>query len=105
MSKPALAHTVFFWLKEGTSEEDRLAFEKGLEKLGQISLIHSFHWGPPADARKRDVIDDSYDYALNSLFMSLEDEEAYQQDPDHDVFIANHKHIWETVKVYNNLLK
>jgi len=102
MTKPALAHIVYFWLKEGTSDEDKKAFENGLEELGKISLIQSFNWGTPAKAEKRDVVDDSFDYCINSFFQSIENEAAYQVHPDHDVFIANHSHIWEKVIVYNN---
>lgn len=102
MSKPALAHIVYFWLKEGTSDEDKKAFEKGLELLGQIPLIESFYWGTPAKAEKRDVVDDSYDYCINSFFATLENEAAYQADADHQVFIDNHSHIWDKVIVYNN---
>jgi len=102
MSKPALAHIVYFWLKEGTTEEDKKAFEKGLVLLGKIPLIQSFNWGTPAKAEKRDVVDDSFDYCINSFFATTEDEAAYQIDADHYVFINNHSHIWEKVIVYNN---
>ena len=103
MSKPHMAHTVYFWLKEGTSEEDKKAFEKGLDKLGTVPGIHTFFWGAPASTEKRDVVDNSYQYAINSFFSSLEDQLAYQEHPIHLEFIKNHSHIWESVKVYDNV--
>ena len=33
MTKPTFVHTVFFWFKEGTTEEDGKFFESELEKL------------------------------------------------------------------------
>lgn len=103
VTKPYLAHTVYFWLKEGTSEEDKIAFEKGLAKLGTVPNIQSFYWGAPASTEKRDVVDSSFDYAINSLFTSLENQLIYQEHPIHLEFIENHSHIWETVKVYDNV--
>jgi len=87
--KPTLAHTVYFWLKEGTSDGDK----------------DTFHWGTPASTEDRDVVDHSYDYAINSFFASIDDQNAYQIEPIHLEFIENHQHIWESVKVYDNVMK
>ena len=103
MTKPYMAHNVFFWLKEDTSEKDKLAFEIGLKKLGTVPNIQSFYWGKPASTENRDVVDNSYHYSINSFFTSLENQLIYQEHPIHSEFIENHSHIWETVKVYDNL--
>jgi len=103
--KPTLAHTVYFWLKEGTSDGDKVAFENGLRKLGTCPTLHTFHWGTPASTEDRDVVDHSYDYAINSFFASIDDQNAYQIEPIHLEFIENHQHIWESVKVYDNVMK
>ena len=71
MTKPVMAHNVYFWVKEGTSEEDRLAFEKGLEKLGTVPSLQTYYWGKPAPTEDRNVIDNTYHYSINSLFASL----------------------------------
>ena len=105
MAKPVMAHNVYFWLKEGTSKEERLAFEKGLTKLGTVPCLNMYFWGKPADTEERDVIDRSYDYAINSFFVTLEDQETYQSHPIHLEFIKNHNHIWSKVKVFDNLTK
>lgn len=101
--KPVMAHTVFFWLKEGTSAEAIQAFEKGLEKLGTVPNIQFSYWGPPAVTEARDVVDQSYAYAINSFFATLEDQVVYQTHPIHLEFIENHKDIWASVKVYDNM--
>ncbi len=103
--KPALIHTVYFWTKEGTTEEQLNAFEKGLEKLGTCPQILSYHWGPPAPTEARGVVDNSYAYAINSHFASVEDEKEYQTEPIHLEFIENHQDIWEKVVVYDNMVQ
>ena len=100
--KPVLIHTVFFWTKEGTTDAQKKAFEVGLEKLGTCPQIGTFYWGPPAPTEKRDVVDNSYDYAINVHFNSLEDQAAYQAEPIHLQFIEDHKDIWGKVIVYDN---
>jgi hypothetical protein len=103
MKTPAMAHNVYFWLKENTTDEQRMEFEKGLQKLGTVPSIHSYYWGVPAPTEDRDVIDNSYHYSINALFLSLEDQRLYQEDPIHLDFIENHNEIWESVKVYDNM--
>lgn len=103
-SKPALIHTVYFWTKEGTTEAQLKAFEKGLVKLGTCPQIASFNWGPPAPTEARGVVDNSYTFAINVHFNSVADEKAYQTEPIHLAFIEAHKDIWSKVIVYDNLV-
>lgn len=105
MTKPVLIHTVFFWLKEGTSANDIHFFEEGLVRLGTCPQIHNFHWGPPAPTEARGVVDNTYNYAINVHFNSLEDQAAYQNEPIHLKFIEDHKDLWEKVIVYDNTVK
>jgi len=99
------AHIVFFWLKDGTSDKDKLGFEKNLKKLGSSSCTSLYHWGKPLDIPKRDVVDQSYDYSITSFFDSLESHEVYQStDPIHMDFIESNKHLWKHVKVFDSTL-
>ena len=102
---PVLIHTVFFWTKEGTTEEQKKAFEAGLVKLGTCPQIGAFYWGPPAATEKRGVVDNSYDYAINVHFESLEMQAAYQPEPIHMEFIENHQDLWDKVVVYDNQVR
>jgi hypothetical protein len=102
MKKPGMIHTVFFWVKEGTSNADIQAFEKGLEKLGSCPQIQSYYWGPPSSTEQRGVVDGSFTYAINVHFATIEDQNAYQEEPIHLEFIENHNAIWEKVIVYDN---
>jgi hypothetical protein len=97
-------HTVFFWLNENTSTEERIAFESGLVKLGTTPSILKYYYGKPAGT-SRDVIDSSYDYAWIVYFPDAASQDEYQNDPIHPDFIENHKHLWKTVKVYDTLLE
>lgn len=105
MEKPVLIHTVFFWTKEGTTDEQKKAFEQGLVKLGTCPQIQAFFWGPPAPTEARGVVDNTYDYAINVHFESLEKQAEYQVEPIHKAFIADHEDLWGKVIVYDNVVK
>jgi hypothetical protein len=94
-------HHVYFWLKdEFKNEENRKAFEQGLSSLFEIKhLVAGGRWAVPAPVMIRPVIDQSWDYALTMQFDSVENHDAYQDDPDHNVFIANFKDWWAQVQV------
>ena len=97
-------HTVYFWLKEGTTEEEKTAFEKGLAMLGTVPTVKTIFFGPPAKT-PRDVVDNSYGYGLTLLFKDRADQDSYQDDPIHHKFIDAHKHLWERVQVYDYLVR
>ncbi|MEL6390997.1 MAG: Dabb family protein, partial [Bacteroidota bacterium] len=102
MNKAALIHNVYFWVKEGTTDEQLASFEKGLKKLGTCPQIDQYYWGAPASTIARDVVDHSYAYAINVHFASVELQEEYQTEPIHLAFIEDHKDIWSKVIVYDN---
>jgi len=93
-------HHVYFWLKdEHKNDADRRAFEGGLASLLTLPGIVSGFWGTPAAVTPRPVIDQSWDYALSMKFDSIELQDAYQVDPDHNVFIESFKDTWAKVLV------
>jgi len=97
-------HTVFFWMNEGVTDEQKSDFEKnGLEELTKITSIHKGYYGPPA-ATSRGVIDNSYDFALVCHFKKPEDQDKYQVDPIHLEFIEKYEDLWKKVLVYDNLV-
>jgi len=102
--KTAFIHTVFFWLKEEVTAEQKLDFLKnGLGKLKEAPTIHRAYYGPPANT-PREVVDNSYDFAWICHFENKEDQDAYQNEPIHHRFIENYQHLWERVQVYDNLI-
>jgi len=95
-----MEHHVYFWLKEDRKgEADRVAFEAGLEALFEIKHVEEGVWGTPAPVMVRPVMDQSWDYALSMTFATIEAQDAYQVDPDHEVFIDSFKDLWERVLV------
>lgn len=103
MVSNGLIHTVYFWLNDDVSDERKKEFEQALVDLSKVPSIDKFYWGPPAPAMTRDVIDASYDYAINVFFKSVEAEAEYQVDPLHLEFVEGQKAIFKKVIVYNNL--
>ena len=90
-----LCHTVFFWLKNPNNKKDRFEFENAIKKLIRNNhLSVSCHLGTPADSEQRDVVDSSYTYCYIVNFPSLEDQNKYQIDPHHLLFIEEAKHLW-----------
>jgi hypothetical protein len=96
-------HTVFFWMNENVTDEEKANFAKnGLGELVKVSSIYKSYFGPPAKT-PREVVDNSYDFALICHFKNKEDQDAYQIDPIHLKFIEDYKDLWKKVIVYDNL--
>ncbi len=100
--KAGFVHIVYFWLKTDVTAEEKEDFRIGVHKLMEIDLVQLSLVGPPA-MTPRTVVDNSYDYAIMSTFASKADHDAYQEHPDHQIFIDNHKDKWDRVQVYDHL--
>lgn len=97
-----LQHTVFFYLHEDVTQEEREQFEKGLKTLLSIEEIYNYELGTPAATEERDVTDHSFGYVIYSWFETLEDYEVYEEHPVHLEFIDTYNHLWAEVKVYDS---
>ncbi|HVZ55048.1 MAG TPA: Dabb family protein [Chitinophagaceae bacterium] len=102
LQPPAFVHHVYFWLDQPASAADKQALIRGLQKLSAAPTIRFAHIGEPA-ATRRDVIDSTYSVSWLLFFDSPEDQESYQVDPMHLAFIAECKHLWKRVVVYDSL--
>jgi hypothetical protein len=104
LSQPGLMHNVFFWLKKDLTNEEKSAFLTGVKSLGKISHVKKCYIGPPASTDVRDVVDNSFSYALLLHFDDLQGQNSYQVDPIHLKFVEDHQDKWESVIVYDNVL-
>jgi Stress responsive A/B Barrel Domain len=93
-------HCVFFWLKDGTTTEERATFERGLASLTATPGVVHGTFGVPA-ATDRPVVDRSYSYGLMVRFEDLATHDAYQVDPIHNQFVKNCSALWTRVQVYD----
>ncbi|WP_266369130.1 Dabb family protein [Tellurirhabdus rosea] len=93
-------HTVFFWLNNPASADDRQALRAGLETLKTIDHADACYVGAPAETR-RPVIDHSYDWSLTLIFKDKAAHDAYQEHPTHLKFVDDCARYWERVQVYD----
>lgn len=96
-----IQHTVYFYLKEDVTPDQKGEFEDGLEKLLEIAEIHQSELGVPAATEERDVTDHGYAYAIYTWFENMEDYNTYAEHPDHLEFIDEYSSLWADVKVYD----
>jgi hypothetical protein len=95
-----LIHSVFFWLKEGLSYEERNNFIEGLRSLSKIESVKRSYIGDPASTN-RPVIDRSYSYGLIVMFENMEGHDSYQIHPIHKKFLENYSSYWTKVLIYD----
>jgi len=99
---PAFAHTVYFWLKNPDSPEDRESFETSLQKFLDNSAYAKTNFiGKPPKA-SRDVVDGSFTYSLIVTFESAEAQQNYQDEAPHKLFIEESSKLWTKVIVYDS---
>jgi hypothetical protein len=100
--KNVFIHHVYFWLAEPHNAEHRRLLIEGLKKLSAASSIQRYHIGRPANT-KRDVIDTTYSLSWCLFFDNAADQDSYQVDPIHLRFVAECKHLWKRVQVYDSI--
>lgn len=97
-------HNVYFWLKDGLSDEQKVTFEKGLMSLCLESNVETGHYGKPAEV-DRSVSDNSFSFGLMLIFPHTAAHDRYQNESHvHDKFIEEHGSEWERVVVYDMLV-
>lgn len=93
-------HSVYFWLDDSLTGEQKEQFEGGLRALFEIDVVQSGCHGAAAGTPERPgVTQNDYDYALFLEFASVEDHNTYQSHPGHDAFVRQFSPWFQTVKV------
>ena len=96
-----LVHTVFFWMKKNAPKNAaKQTIADALKYLKSPSVKHLWAGGP-AKTEARDVVNATYDVGLTVTFDTVADHDAYQDDPQHQVFIQRNKKNWLRVEVYD----
>jgi len=95
-------HSVFFWLDESLSLEQKQEFEGGMRALFDIDAVKTGSYGTAADTPERPVTNNDFDYALFLEFENVEDHNIYQTHPDHQVFIDQYSQWFKTVKIFDS---
>jgi hypothetical protein len=96
-----LVHSVFFWLRDDLTDEQRAAFSFGVDTLATIDSAAAVYIGTPADTKKRPVVDDSYDIGLTVVAEDVAAHDAYQVHPIHTAFVDEFKTYWDRVTIYD----
>lgn len=94
-------HTVYFWLKAGTSEAAREQLVRDCrDYLGKIPSVRQLMVGVPA-MTPREVVDNSYGVGLTVVLEDSKGHDVYQEHSLHKDFIARNKAHWERVQIYD----
>ena len=101
---PALAHMVFFTLKD-QSPASVDAFVASCKKLlsGHEGCVY-FSVGTRADDVDEPVSVKDFDVAVHVVFDSREAKMTYLKNPRHDQFVAENKDFFATVRVFDSYL-
>lgn len=94
-------HTVYFWLKDGTSDAARQQLVEDCRGLlGKIPTVRHLWTGAPA-MTPREVVDNSYGVGLTVVLDDAAGHDVYQEHTLHKEFIARNKAHWARVRVYD----
>src|SRR4051812_30734439 len=94
-------HIVFFWLRDGATDEARAQLLHDSESLlRKIPSVRNLWVGKPA-MTPREVVDNSYDVGLTAVLDDSAGHDVYQEHPLHKEFIARNKPNWKRVQIYD----
>ncbi len=102
---PTFIHTVFFWLKEGaTDQRKQQLIDDCKTYLGAVETVRKIEVGIPAGT-PREVVDGSYAVSIVVHFDNRATHDYYQKAEQHLQFIERNKDIWERVQVYDTIVE
>lgn len=95
-----IEHIVLFKMRDGWTKEDAAQLKSGLLGLQEtISGIEYAAAGTDFSGRAKE-----YDFGYIARFSSREAYDIYGPHPEHDAFIASHKHLWTNVLALDFLI-
>lgn len=94
-------HVVMFWLrKDAPAEARRQLIDDCRAYLAKIPTIKFIDAGRPA-MTPREVVDNTYDVGLVTVFDDREGHDAYQVHELHQTFIARNKANFDRIQIYD----
>jgi Stress responsive A/B Barrel Domain len=101
---PAVAHDVFFELKDKSAEAKKKLVDACYKYLKSHDGVLSFSAGVRAEEVKEKVSAADWDVGLHIVFKDKASLDKYARHPDHLKFIAENRENWKGVKVYDSLI-
>ncbi|WP_108804147.1 Dabb family protein [Aquimarina sp. Aq107] len=96
-------HSVYIWLNNPDNLEERELFEKSLTKFLNTSKYAKTNFvGTPAGT-DREVVDNTYTYSIIVTFSSKEEQDLYQKEEAHLLFIKEASSLWNKVQIYDTI--
>ena len=100
-----LCHDVYFTLKDRSPAAADALVAACKKYLNVQAGIVFFCVGKLDATLTREVNDRDFDVALHIVFTDRPAHDAYQDDPTHNRFIAENKHNWAKVRVFDSLVE
>ena len=104
MESGLIIHSVYFWLKEGITQEEEQEFLKFFDILKTIPGSKEIYIAKPAATHPRPVVDNSFSYHLLMTFDNMEDINTYENHPDHLSAAESFSKYWTKVEVKDSVL-
>ena len=101
---PAVAHNVFFEMKDKSAEAKKKVVDACYKYLKNHDGVLSFSAGVRAEGVKEPVSAADWDVGLHIVFKDKASLAKYGPHPDHRKFIDENKENWKGVKVYDSLI-
>ena len=103
--EPALAHMVFFTLKDKSPQAKQQLVDACVKYLcGHEGTLY-FSAGARVEELDRQVNDKEFDVALHLVFKNKAAHDKYQTHPRHLKFIEENKHNWAKVRVFDSYVR
>jgi Stress responsive A/B Barrel Domain len=94
------SHVVIFWTDPGRPDAPDELIAAAKKFLESIPGIVHFHVGKMASSH-RDVVDQTYQVALNIQFQSKQAQDEYQEHPQHLEFVKQCKPLFAKLVIYD----
>ena len=94
------SHVVIFWIAPSKPDTPNELIAAAKKYLASIPGIVNFHVGKMVTSH-RDVVDQTYQVALNIQFQSKQAQDEYQDHPQHVEFVKQCKPLFAKLIIYD----